>query len=92
VSILICLIKKLTTKVHAYLSDGALAPDGLVDRDIMDAAINEARTRRHQAQLKPEEIFDFRLMKQVKTNSLDGDLRWHRQRSKSIVGKKLIRS
>ena len=44
-SILICLMKKLTTKVHAYLSDGALAPDGLVDRDIMDATINEARER-----------------------------------------------
>ena len=42
-SILICLMKKLTTKVHAYLSDRALAPDGLVDRDIMDATINEAR-------------------------------------------------
>jgi hypothetical protein len=52
--------------VHAYLSDGALAPDGPVDRDIMGTAINEAREGGGiRRSFKPEEIFDFRLMKQV---------------------------
>ena len=52
--------------MHAYLFDGALAPDGLVDREIMDTAINEAREAGGiKRSFTPEEIFDFRLMKQV---------------------------
>jgi ABC-type nitrate/sulfonate/bicarbonate transport system substrate-binding protein len=53
-------------KVHDYLSSGALAPDGMLDRDTMEAAINEARESSGiKRSVKAEEIFDFRLMQRV---------------------------
>ena len=53
-------------KVHDYLSSGALAPDGLLDRETMEAAINEAREASGiKRGVKPEEIFDFRLTQRV---------------------------
>jgi ABC-type nitrate/sulfonate/bicarbonate transport system substrate-binding protein len=53
-------------KVHDYLSSGALAPDGLLDRDTMEAAINEAREASGiKRAVRAEEIFDFRLMQRV---------------------------
>jgi len=56
----------VAAKVHDYLSAGALAPDGLVDRETMDAAIKEARQGAGiKRSVKPEEIYDFRLMLKV---------------------------
>ena len=56
----------VAAKVHDYLSAGALAPDGLVDRETMDAAIKEARQGAGITRsVKPEEIYDFRLMLKV---------------------------
>jgi len=53
-------------KVHDYLLAGALAPDGMLDRDTMEASINEAREASGiKRSVKPEEIFDFRLMQRV---------------------------
>ena len=53
-------------KVHDYLSSGALAPDGLLDRDTMEAAINEAREASGiKRAVKAEEVFDFRLMQRI---------------------------
>jgi NitT/TauT family transport system substrate-binding protein len=53
-------------KVHDYLSSGALAPDGLLERDTMEAAINEAREASGiKRAVKSEEIFDFRLMQRI---------------------------
>ena len=53
-------------KVHDYLSTGALAPDGLLDRETMEASINEAREASGiKRGVKPEEIFDFRLTQRV---------------------------
>jgi hypothetical protein len=52
--------------VHDYLSTGALAPDGLLDRETMEAAINEAREASGiKRGVKPEEIFDFRFTQRV---------------------------
>jgi len=56
----------VAAKVHDYLASGALAPDGLVDRDVMDVAINEARDGGGiKRAVKHEEIYDFRLMQKV---------------------------
>ena len=56
----------VAARVHDYLSGGALAPDGLVDRETMDTAIHEAREGSGiKRSVRPEEIFDFRLVKQV---------------------------
>jgi ABC-type nitrate/sulfonate/bicarbonate transport system substrate-binding protein len=56
----------VAAKVHDYLSAGALAPDGLVDRETMDMAIREAREGGGiKRNVKPEEIYDFRLMQRV---------------------------
>lgn len=53
-------------KVHDNLLAGALAPDGLLDRETMEASINEAREASGiKRSVKPEEIFDFRLMLRV---------------------------
>ena len=53
-------------KVHDYLLAGALAPDGLLDRETMEASINEARDASGlKRSVKPDEIFDFRLMQRV---------------------------
>jgi len=53
-------------KVHDYLLAGALAPDGLLDRETMEASINEAREASGiKRSVKLEEIFDFRLMQRV---------------------------
>ena len=53
-------------KVHDYLSSGALAPDGMLDRDTMEAAINEARESSGiKRAVRTEELFDFRLMQRV---------------------------
>jgi hypothetical protein len=53
-------------KVHDYLSTGALAPDGWLDRETMEAAINEAgEASGIKCGVKPEEIFDFRLTQRV---------------------------
>jgi ABC-type nitrate/sulfonate/bicarbonate transport system substrate-binding protein len=56
----------VAAKVHDYLSAGALAPDGLVDRETMETATNEAREGGGiKRNVKPEEIYDFRLMQKV---------------------------
>jgi hypothetical protein len=53
-------------KVHDYLSSGALAPDGMLDRDTMEAAINEARESSGiKRAVRTEELFDFRLMQRI---------------------------
>jgi ABC-type nitrate/sulfonate/bicarbonate transport system substrate-binding protein len=56
----------VAARVHDYLASGALAPDGLVDRDVMEVAINDARDGAGiKRAVKPEEIYDFRLMQRV---------------------------
>ncbi|HVO91679.1 MAG TPA: ABC transporter substrate-binding protein, partial [Terriglobales bacterium] len=56
----------VAAKVHDYLANGALAPDGLIDRDILEVAINDARDGSGiKRTVKLEEIFDFRLMQRV---------------------------
>ena len=56
----------VAAKVHDYLSAGVLAPDGLVDRETMETATNEAREGGGiKRNVKPEEIYDFRLMQKV---------------------------
>jgi ABC-type nitrate/sulfonate/bicarbonate transport system substrate-binding protein len=64
----------VAAKVHDYLSAGALAPDGLVDRETMDTAIKEAREGGGiKRTVNPDEIYDFRLMQRV-----NGELQgWH---------------
>jgi len=53
-------------KVHDYLSSGALAADGMLDRDTMEAALNEAREASGiKRAVRSEEIFDLRLMQRV---------------------------
>jgi ABC-type nitrate/sulfonate/bicarbonate transport system substrate-binding protein len=56
----------VAAKVHDVLSAGALAPDGLVDRETMEVAINDARDGAAiKRAVKHEEIYDFRLMPRV---------------------------
>lgn len=56
----------VAAKVHVYLSAGALAPDGLVDRETMDTAIREAREGAGiKRNVMAEEIYDFRLLLKV---------------------------
>lgn len=53
-------------KVHDYLTSGALAPDGMLDRDTLEAALNEAREASAiKRAVKLDEVFDFRLMQRV---------------------------
>jgi len=42
-----------------------LSLEGLVDRETMDTAIKEAREGAIKRNVKPEEIYDFRLMLRV---------------------------
>ncbi len=52
--------------VHDYLAAGALAPDGLVDRDVMEVAMAEARESAGvKRAVKHEEIYDFRLLQKI---------------------------
>lgn len=56
----------IAAKVHDYLLAGALAPDGLLDRETMEASINEVREASAiKRAVKLEEVFDFRLMQRV---------------------------
>ncbi len=56
----------VAARVHDYLSSGALAPDGLVDRDVMEVAINDARDGAGiKRAVKNDEIYDFRSMQRV---------------------------
>jgi ABC-type nitrate/sulfonate/bicarbonate transport system substrate-binding protein len=56
----------IAAKVHDYLSSGALAPDGLLDRDVMETAINDARDASGiKRRVTHEEIYDFRLLRRV---------------------------
>ena len=54
-------------KVHELIYPaGALAPDGLLDRETMESSINEAREASGiKRGVKPDEIFDFRLTQRV---------------------------
>ena len=53
-------------KVHDLMSAGALAPDGLLDRATMEAVIADARdVSGVKRSVKPEEVFDFRLLQRV---------------------------
>lgn len=56
----------VAAKVHDYLAAGALAPDGLIDREVMEMAINDARDGAGiKRAVKHEEIYDFRMMQRV---------------------------
>ena len=56
----------IAANVHDYLASGALAPDGLLDRETMEVAINDARDGSGiKRNVKLEEIYDFRLMQKV---------------------------
>jgi ABC-type nitrate/sulfonate/bicarbonate transport system substrate-binding protein len=56
----------VAAKVHDYLASGALSPDGLLDRETMEAAVNDARDGSGiKRSVKIEEIYDFRLMQKV---------------------------
>lgn len=56
----------VASKVHDYLAGGALAPDGLVDREVMEVAINEARDGAGiKRAVKHEELYDFSLLQRV---------------------------
>ena len=53
-------------KVHELMAAGALAPDGLLDRETMESVIQESRDGAGvKRAVKPEEIFDFRLVRRV---------------------------
>ena len=53
-------------KVHDLMSAGALAADGFLDRDTMEAVIADARELTGvQRTVKTEEVFDFRLLQRV---------------------------
>ena len=53
-------------KVHELMSAGALAPDGLLDRETMESVIRESREVTGVKRLvKPEEVFDFRLVQRA---------------------------
>jgi ABC-type nitrate/sulfonate/bicarbonate transport system substrate-binding protein len=56
----------VAAKVHDYLASGALSPDGLLDRETMEAAVNDTRDGSGiKRSVKIEEIYDFRLMQKV---------------------------
>lgn len=56
----------VAAKVHDYLAGGALAPDGLIEREVMEVAINDARDGAGiKRVVKHEEIYYFRLMQRV---------------------------
>jgi hypothetical protein len=56
----------VAARVHDYLSGGVLAPDGFLDRDTMDVAINEAREATGiKRSISHDEIYDFRLLRRV---------------------------
>ena len=56
----------VAAKVHDYLAAGALAPDGVIDRAVMEVAINDARDGAGiKRAVKHEEIYDFRMMQRV---------------------------
>ena len=53
-------------KVHELMSAGALAADGLLDRETMEAVILDAKdVTGVKRSVKIEEVFDFRLMQRV---------------------------
>lgn len=56
----------VAAKVHDYLAAGALAPDGLIEREVMEVAINEARDGAGiKRAVRHDEIYDFRLIQRV---------------------------
>ncbi|MBM2804592.1 MAG: glycine betaine transporter substrate-binding protein [Deltaproteobacteria bacterium] len=53
-------------KVHELMSAGALAPDGLLDRETMESVIQESReVAGVKRAVKTEEVFDFRLVQRA---------------------------
>ena len=53
-------------KVHELMSAGSLAPDGLLDRETMEAVILDAKdVTGVKRSVKIDEVFDFRLMQRV---------------------------
>ena len=53
-------------KVHDLMSAGPLAPDGLLDRETMEAVITDAReVTGIKRTVRPDEVFDFRLLQRV---------------------------
>jgi ABC-type nitrate/sulfonate/bicarbonate transport system substrate-binding protein len=53
-------------KVHELMSAGALAPDGLLDRETMEAVIQESReVAGVKRAVKLDEVFDFRLVQRA---------------------------
>jgi ABC-type nitrate/sulfonate/bicarbonate transport system substrate-binding protein len=53
-------------KVHELMSAGALAPDGLLDRETMEAVISDAKdVTGIKRSVKIDEVFDFRFMQRV---------------------------
>jgi NitT/TauT family transport system substrate-binding protein len=53
-------------KVHDLMSAGALAPDGLLDRETMEAVIADAKdVSGVKRSVRPDEVFDFRLVQRI---------------------------
>jgi len=53
-------------KVHELMSAGALAPDGLLDRETMESVIQESReVAGVKRAIKLDEVFDFRLVQRA---------------------------
>jgi len=53
-------------KVHELMSAGALAPDGLLDRETMESVIQESReVAGVKRAVKSDEVFDFRLVQRA---------------------------
>ncbi|HKY08270.1 MAG TPA: ABC transporter substrate-binding protein [Candidatus Binatia bacterium] len=54
------------SRVHELMSGGALAPDGLLDRETMEAVIQESRdVAGVKRTIKLDEVFDFRLVQRA---------------------------